>query len=262
MTRSRRMSVKFDFTGHTIIVTGGNRGIGYAISEELAKSGANLAIIYRSAKDAPEVAASLAKKYNTKVQAWQCDVGNQELVKKTFKEIKDEFGSFEGLVANAGVSVVKPAVELTQKDFDYVYGANTAGVFFTCTAAALIWKETGYKKGSIVINSSMSRAIVNRGIDQAFYNSSKAAVSQIAKQLAVEFASIPIRVNCLCPGYVKTDQTQGMDPKFLEWQNDLVPLKRFSEPHEQTGMTLLLLSENASYMTGQDYNVDGGAVAW
>jgi len=256
------MTTKFDFTGRTVIVTGGNRGIGYAISEALCKAGSTVAIIYRSSKDAPEVAAQLAKKYNVRCEAWQCDVGDQELTKKTFLEIHEKLGNVTGLFANAGVSVLKPALELDQKDLDYVYGANVAGQFYCAQAAANMWKKAGYQKGSIVLNSSMSSEIVNRGLTQAFYNSSKAAASNLIKQLAVEWADLGIRVNALCPGYVKTDQTQKMEKKFLKFQEDLVPLKRFSEPEEQAPMVLLLLSDESSYMTATNYYVDGGAQAW
>ncbi|OCF33411.1 hypothetical protein I317_06012 [Kwoniella heveanensis CBS 569] len=236
------MPVNFDFSGSTVIVTGGNRGIGFAISETLAKAGANVAIIYHSAKDAEEVAAKLSKEHNAKVQAWKCDVGNVELVKSTFAEINEKFGQVTGVVANAGVSVVKDALEMKKEDFSFVYDVNVWGQFACAQAAADLWVKTGYKKGSIVLTSSMSSQIVNKGIHQVFYNSSKAAASSIVKQLAVEWAEHGIRINGLCPGYVATDQTSHMDPKLLEWQKkELVPLGRFSTPEEQSYMTLLLL---------------------
>lgn len=258
------MPISFDFSGSTVIVTGGNRGIGYAISEALAKAGATVAIIYHSAKDAEEVAAKIAKEHGVKCQAWKCDVGNSELVKKTFKEIDETFGPVHGVVANAGVSVVKDALEMEKTDYSYVYDVNVWGQFACAQAAADLWTKSGYKKGSIVLTSSMSSQIVNKGIHQVFYNSSKAAASSIVKQLAVEWAPSGIRINALCPGYVATDQTAHMDPKLLEWQKkDLVPLGRFSEPHEQAYMTLLLLdSTMGAYCTGQEYFVDGGAQAW
>lgn len=133
------------------------------------------------------------------------------------------------LVANAGVSIVKPALEMTKEDFSYVYDTNVFGQFVCAQVIAQLWKDKGYKKGSIVLTSSMSDHIVNKvsllrlqsstplhihelfistsqGITQVFYNSSKAAASSIVKQLAVEWAPIGIRVNALCPGYVATDQ--------------------------------------------------------
>jgi len=273
------MGISFDFSGQTVIVTGGNRGIGFAISETLAKAGATVAIIYNSAKDAPEVAANLAKTHGVKCEAWKCDVGDTEQVKKTFKEIDEKFGSVTGLVANAGVSVVKDALEMEKKDFQFVCeldlaqiiwlllkdidDVNVWGQFACAQAAADLWVKSG-TKGSIILTSSMSSQIVNKGIHQVFYNSSKAAASSIVKQLAVEWAPHGIRVNALCPGYVATDQTAHMDPKLLEWQKkDLVPLGRFSTPEEQAYMTLLLLdSKMGAYCTGQEYFVDGGAQAW
>jgi len=257
------MGISFDFSGQTIIVTGGNRGIGFAISETLAKASANVAIIYNSAKDAPDVAAKIAKDHGVKCEAFKCDVGNTELVKKTFKEIDEKFGSVTGVVANAGVSVVKDALEMQKEDYQFVYDVNVWGQFACAQAAADLWTKNG-TKGSIVLTSSMSSQIVNKGIHQVFYNSSKAAASSIVKQLAVEWAPHGIRVNALCPGYVATDQTAHMDPKLLEWQKkDLVPLGRFSTPEEQAYMTMLLLdSTMGAYCTGQEYFVDGGAQAW
>lgn len=258
------MPISFDFSQSTVIVTGGNRGIGRAISETLAKAGANVAIVYNSAKDAPEVAAQIAKEHGVKVEAWKCDVGNPELVKSTFQEINDKFGQVTGLVANAGVSVVKDALEMKKEDFSFVYDVNVWGQFACAQAVADLWVKSGYKKGSIVLTSSMSSQIVNKGIHQVFYNSSKAAASSIVKQLAVEWADHGIRVNALCPGYVATDQTSHMDPKLLDWQKkDLVPLQRFSTPDEQSYITLLLLDPvMGAYCTGQEYFVDGGAQAW
>jgi len=177
-------------------------------------------------------------------------------------QINEDFKEVTGVVANAGVSVVKPALEMKKEDFSYVYDANVFGQFCTAQAAAEMWIKSGYKKGSIVLTSSMSSQIVNRGINQVFYNSSKAAASSIVKCLAVEWADKHIRINALCPGYVKTDQTQNMPKDFLEYQNTLVPLHRFSEPEEQTGMCLLLLSDDSTYCSGQEYFVDGGAQTW
>ncbi|KAF9511098.1 hypothetical protein BS47DRAFT_1471271 [Hydnum rufescens UP504] len=246
------MGFTIDFTGQTIIVTGGNRGIGYELSKGVAQAGANVAIIYRSAKDAE--------------QAYKCDVGDAELVNSTFKQIDDELGPVTGLVANAGVSVVKPAVDLTSDDFKYVYDVNVLGVFNTARAAAKLWIAR-QAKGSIVVNSSMSSRIINQSAEnqsltQIFYNSSKAAVSSVVKGLAAEWAIHGIRVNTISPGYVKTAQTSGMDPKIREYQAANIPLRRFAEPEEMVGQTVLLLSDYASYMTGGEYFVDGGQLIW
>ncbi|KAF8327150.1 NADP-dependent mannitol dehydrogenase [Cantharellus anzutake] len=255
-----------DFTGQTIIVTGGNRGIGYELSRGVATAGANVAIIYKSSKDADSVAEKIAKEFGVKSKAYQADVSKADIVTKVFKQIDEELGPVTGLVANAGVSVVKPATELTEEDFNFVYGVNVLGVFNTATAAAKLWTAR-QSKGSIVINSSMSSQIINQAgenipLTQVFYNSSKAAVSSVAKGLAAEWAPHGIRVNTLSPGYVNTDQTSHMDPKLRTYQAANIPLRRFAEPQEMVGQTVLLLSDYASYMTGGEYFVDGGQLVW
>ncbi|KAF8801994.1 NADP-dependent mannitol dehydrogenase MtDH [Phlegmacium glaucopus] len=257
-----------NFSKQCIVVTGGNRGIGYAFTCAAANAGANVAIIYRSSKNAPEVAKQVAEKYKIKAKAYQCDVSNTELVNKTFKTIDadPEMGSITGLIANAGVSVPKPAVDLTYEDFRSVYDVNVFGVFNTTRAAAKLWMEKG-RRGSIVITCSMSSQVINKAAEaeplaQVFYNSSKAAVSNLTKGLAAEWAKHDIRVNAVSPGYVNTDQTSHMDKKIRDFEARSLPLGRFARPDEMTGQALLLLSEHASYMTGGEYFVDGGHLIW
>ncbi|EGG09852.1 uncharacterized protein MELLADRAFT_55312 [Melampsora larici-populina 98AG31] len=256
------MPFTIDLKDKCIIVTGGNRGIGLALSEACAEAGASVAIIYNSAKDADDRASEIAKKFDIKCRAYQCDVGKQEVVKEVFKKINSEMGPVTGLIANAGVSVVREALKYTKDDFSKIFDVNVFGVFNTAQAAAQLWVDAGFKEGSIVITSSMSSQICNRPLTQCFYNSSKAAVSNLGKCLAAEWADHSIRVNMLSPGYVKTDQTSHMDAKLREFQADGVPLKRFAEPEEMAGQAILLLSKRASYMTGGEYFVDGGNLVW
>jgi len=256
-----------DFASKCIVVTGGNRGIGLEISRAVAKAGASVAIIYRSSKDADEVAAKIGKEFGVKTKAYKCDVSDAELVNSTFTTIDDELGPITGLVANAGVSVVKPALELSTEDFNKVFTVNVLGVFNTARAAAKLWTERKHQGGSIVITSSMSSHIINQvgpnqPLTQVFYNSSKGAVTNLCKGLAAEWAPHNIRVNAVAPGYVETDQTSGMDEKIKKHQANNVPMKRFAKPEEMTGQTVLLLSDYASYMTGGEYVVDGGQLIW
>jgi len=255
-----------NFSKKCIVVTGGNRGIGYAYSRAVAQAGANVAIIYRSSKDAEEIASKIGKEFSVKTKAYKCDVSDTDQVNNTMKQIDSELGPIHGLIANAGVSVVKPALELTHEDFKTVYDVNVFGVFNTSRAVAKLWKERK-QGGSIVITSSMSSQIINTTgeatpLTQVFYNSSKAAVSNLTKGLAAEWAVDGIRVNAVSPGYVATDQTAHMDKKIRDFQAKGLPLKRFAEPHEMTGQALLLLSEYATYMTGGEYFVDGGQLIY
>ncbi|KAF8179848.1 NADP-dependent mannitol dehydrogenase MtDH [Pholiota molesta] len=255
-----------NFSKKCIVVTGGNRGIGYGFTRELANAGANVAVIYRASKNAEEVTANIAKEFGVKTKAYKCDVSNVDLVNETFRQINSEMGPIAGVIANAGVSVVKPALDLTVDDFHAVYDVNVYGVFNTARAAAKLWTETK-QGGSIIITSSMSSQIINqtapnKALTQVFYNSSKAAVSNLTKGLAAEWAQYGIRVNALSPGYVNTDQTSHMDEATRDFQAKSLPLGRFAEPHEMAGQALLLLSDHASYMTGGEYFVDGGQLIW
>ncbi|KAF9484230.1 NADP-dependent mannitol dehydrogenase MtDH [Pholiota conissans] len=255
-----------NFSKKCIVVTGGNRGIGYAFTREVANAGANVAVIYRSSKDAEEVTENIAKEFGVKTKAYKCDVSNPELVNETFRQINSEMGPIAGVIANAGVSVVKPAFDLTLDDFHKVYDVNVYGVFNTARAAAKLWADN-QQGGSIVITSSMSSQIINqtasnKPLTQVFYNSSKAAVSNLTKGLAAEWAQYGIRVNALSPGYVNTDQTKHMDQSIRDFQGKSLPMGRFAEPHEMVGQALLLLSDYASYMTGGEYFVDGGQLIW
>ncbi|KAI9630274.1 hypothetical protein KEM48_014137 [Puccinia striiformis f. sp. tritici PST-130] len=238
-------------------VTGGNRGIGLALSQACADAGAAVGIIYNSAQDAPDRAAEIAKKYGVKCRAYQCDVGNQEKVNQVFRKINSELGPVTGLIANAGISVVKDALEYTREDFTKVFDVNVFGVFNSAQAMARIWTESGFKKGSIVITSSMSSQICNRPLTQCFYNSSSKRPFPILASVLLQNG-----LTNASPGYVKTNQTSNMDASLRDFQADGIPLKRFAEPEEMAGQAILLLSAKASYMTGGEYFVDGGNLVW
>ncbi|GAA6025143.1 hypothetical protein JCM10207_006250 [Rhodosporidiobolus poonsookiae] len=250
-----------DFQKKVVVVTGGNRGLGVGITEALAQANASVAIIYNSAKDAQDVAASLSKKWNLPIKAYQCNVSEADKVGSTFAQIEKDMGEITAVVANSGISVVKPAVDLNADDFKKVYDVNVFGVFNTAQAAARLWIPRKHA-GSIVIISSMSDTIVNSPIRQAFYNSSKAAASSIGRCLAAEWAPHNIRVNNVNPGFIETAQTSGMAQELRDNQSKEVPLGRFSKPHEQAGQVVYLLSPYSSYQTGSSVYIDGGYLAW
>ncbi|GAA5855433.1 hypothetical protein JCM9279_005476 [Rhodotorula babjevae] len=250
-----------DFEKKVYVVTGGNRGLGISITEALCNANATVAIIYNSATDAEEVAERLSKKWGQTVKAYQCNVSESDVVKSTFAKIEKELGEIHGVVANSGISVVKTALELGKEDFDKVFGVNVFGVFNTAQAAAALWTERK-QGGSIVVISSMSDTIVNSPITQAFYNSSKGAVSNLTRCLATEWAPHGIRVNNVNPGFIETDQTMHMDATLRENQCKEVPLGRFSKPWEQAGQVAYLLSPYSSYQTGSSVYIDGGYLCW
>ncbi|KAG8216182.1 hypothetical protein J3R82DRAFT_8205 [Butyriboletus roseoflavus] len=232
MSPESQMSFKLE---GIVVVTGGNRGIGKAYSYALAQSGTHVAMIYRQSQNAPDVARKIQEEFpNVKVRAYQCDVCDFDKLQQTFRQIEQDYQEkILGVIANAGISVVKPAMDLSHDEFQRVFGVNVFGVFNTCRAAAKLWTE-GKQEGSIVITASMSAQIINQAsrnkpLTQAFYNSSKAAVRHLAKALAAEWAESRIRVNTISPGYVDTDQTKDMDKKIREHQQDNVPLRRFAQ---------------------------------
>lgn len=244
-----------------------NIASGLAISRACAKAGANVAILYHSHPDAEKNAEAVAKEFGVKVKAYQCDVSDAEQVKKTVKKAEEELGQITALAANAGVSVVKPALELTDEDFHKVFNVNVLGVFNTCKSVVSHWAETGFKKGAIVVTSSMSSEIYNQKgpcdpLTQIFYNSSKGAVTNMVRGLATEFIQYGVRINALEPGFCNTEQTSVMDAKIRDYQASSVPMGRFSEPMEQAEPALFLLSEHASYVTGSQMRVDGGFTCW
>ncbi|WRT65594.1 uncharacterized protein IL334_002539 [Kwoniella shivajii] len=255
---------QIDLKGKTIVVTGGNRGIGLAISEQCAQAGAHVAIIYRSSQDAPEVAKKIGEKYEVHCEAYQADVADQAAISELFKKIYKDVGPVAGVVCNAGVNYKKPAIELTKEDFDDNFGPNVWGVFTCAQAAAKLWKEHDYKNGRIVFVSSVAATIANKGEAQAFYNPTKAAVNSLARNLAMEWADQGITVNCLSPGYVHTDMNAGLkdDPEFEKKVAASTMLNRISTPDEQAGTAVFLLSDYASYITGTQLIVDGGLHSW
>ncbi|KAG1797375.1 uncharacterized protein HD556DRAFT_1306535 [Suillus plorans] len=177
-----------------------------------------------------------------------------------FKFIWNELDPVTGLIAHAGVSVVKPALALTTEDFNYVYNVNVLGVFNSAVAIAKLWKGTNLENLSIVISSPISSRIIdqaatNEPLTQVFYNSSKAAVSSFTKVLAAEWAQAEhnIRVNEIAPEYVKSDQTDNLPDKIRQQMDDH-PWRKFATIADQA---LFLLSEDSNYITGRGHRIDG-----
>ncbi|WWC87779.1 uncharacterized protein L201_002671 [Kwoniella dendrophila CBS 6074] len=258
------MTWQIDLKGKTIVVSGGNRGIGLAISEQVAQAGAHVAIIYRKSEDAPEVAKKIGEKYGVHCEAYQADVSDQKAITDLFQKIYFDVGPIGGVVCNAGINYKKDALEYTKEDFDGHFGPNVWGVFTCAQAAARLWKQHDYRNGRIVFVSSVSGTIANRGVQQAFYNPTKAAVISLAKTLAMEWASQGTIVNVLSPGYVLTDMNASLkdDQKEREETASMTMLNRISEPSEQAGTAVFLLSDYATYITGTEVIVDGGLSSW
>jgi len=248
----------FDITGRKALVTGAGRGIGRVLALALAEAGCDLSILVRNIKDAEPVVKEIQLLGRTCI-AVQADVRKKGQVDRAFAKAVDELGRLDICVNNAGISIQKPAEEMSEEDWDNILDTNLKGVFLCCQAAARIM--ISQRQGIIINIASLSGAAVNVPQKQAVYNTSKAGVVMLSKSLAVEWAEYGIRVNSISPGYIKTEMTiSSMTHLFPTWES-LTPMKRLGEPEELRAAVLYLASNASSYMTGHDLVVDGGYTA-
>jgi NAD(P)-dependent dehydrogenase (short-subunit alcohol dehydrogenase family) len=249
----------FKLDGEKAIVTGAGRGLGREVAIGLAEAGADVAVVDRLVKEAGETTAEIEKIGRNSI-AIEGDVTNEENVKKTVQKVIDKFGKIDILVNNAGICSWVPAEDMEFKSWQQLMDVNLNGVFLYCK---WVGKEMiKQKKGSIINVSSISANIVNNPQKQCHYNASKAAVSQLTKCLAVEWAPYNVRVNAVCPGYMMTPLLKLADKKILDEWISLTPQKRISDPAELKGIFVFLASQAASFFTGSAIIADGGYTLW
>ena len=245
----------FKLDGKKAIVTGAGRGLGREIAIGFAEAGADVAVVDILVKEAGETAAEIEKIGRNSI-AIEGDVTNEENVKKTVQKVIDKFGKIDILVNNAGICSWAPAEDLEFKSWQQLMDVNLNGVFLYCK---WVGKEMiKQKKGSIINVSSISAYIVNIPQKQCHYNSSKAAVVQLTKSLALEWAPHNVRVNAVCPGFMRTPILKEADKKILDEWISLTPQKRISDPSELKGIFVFLASKASSFFTGSAIIADGG----
>lgn len=241
----------FRLDGKKALVTGAARGLGKAIADGLAESGAT---VYGTSRDA-ESARVISERYGT--PAFPVDITEPTQILQFAHDLMRESGGIDLLVNNAGVNVPKPAVELTTEDWDTVFDTNLKGSFFLTTALARHWIKNG-TQGAIV-NVSSQAGIV--GIEErAAYGTSKAGLIHLTKILALEWAPAGIRVNAVAPTFVRTELTASTLSR-PDWAAELlsrIPIGRFGEPEDIAGAVAFLLSDAASLITGHTMAIDGG----
>jgi len=252
------MPIAIDFTGKTVVVSGGNRGIGAAIVKTFAEAGANVALLYNTGEaEASAHASSLESEYKVKIKTYQCDTTKPARSAEVIEHAAKDFGRLDVLVCNAGVCKHVDAVDTEEEVVDWTLGVNVKGVFFLCQAVAKHW-IAAKQPGSIVINSSMSANIINTPQRQAIYNASKAAATSLAKGFAFEWAENNIRVNAVSPGYVATEMTAMGNPDMQKVWLERTPMGRMANPEEIGKSIAFVASELSSYTTGSQLIVDGG----
>ncbi len=245
----------FRLDGRVAVVTGGNQGLGEAFAHALAEAGARVAVAARDAARSADVAGTIDGAI-----AVRCDVTRRDEVEAMLAEVTERLGPVDVLVNNAGTCIHRPALEVPDDEWRHVFAVNVDGLW-TCSqvvGAQMVQRGTGVQ----VNVGSISAQIVNRPQWQPAYNASKAAVHQLTKSLAAEWAPHGVRVNALAPGYVKTAMAPVDDPRFKPHWIDAAPMQRAALPPEIGPSLVYLASDASSFMTGSVLVVDGGYTLW
>lgn len=242
--------------GKVALVTGASRGIGRAIALRLAGAGAKIAINYAGSTAKAEAVKAEVEQNGGEAILVQADVSDSASVDAMVAKVVENFGQIDILVNNAGITRDGLMMRMKDEDFDAVIDTNLKGVFY-CTKAVskLMMKK---RSGRIVNMASVVGLMGNAG--QTNYAAAKAGVVGFSKSAAKELASRGITVNMVAPGFIATDMTAAMTDKAKEMTLQGIPLKRMGEAEDVANAVLFLVSDNASYITGQTINVDGGMV--
>lgn len=243
-------------TGKTAIVTGASRGIGSAIAKTLAGEGANVAIIYAGNTAAAEATVQAITDKGGHCMAIQCDVADDAAVTAMVKTVKEQFGSIDILVNNAGITRDNIIMRMKEDDWQAVMNTNLTGAFHCIKAVSKFMMKQ--RQGAIVNISSVVGLTGNAG--QANYAAAKAGIIGLTKSVAKELASRNIRANAVAPGCIQTDMTNVLGEDAIEAMKQTIPMGRVAQPEEVAQAVLFLVSDCASYITGQVLNVDGGMV--
>jgi 3-oxoacyl-[acyl-carrier protein] reductase len=231
----------------SVLVTGGNRGIGLAIARAFADSGDKVAVTFRSGEPPEELA-------ERGILAVRCDITEPEQVEQAYKEIEERHGAVEVLVANAGVTRDQLLLRMSEQDFTSVLETNLTGTFRVVKRATRGMLRA--RKGRIVLISSVVGLLGSAG--QANYAASKAGLVGFARSLARELGSRNITCNVVAPGFVDTDMTRVLTDEQRAGIVAQVPLGRYARPEEIASSVRFLASDDAAYITGAVVPVDGG----
>jgi NAD(P)-dependent dehydrogenase (short-subunit alcohol dehydrogenase family) len=246
-----------DLEGKVAVVTGGARGLGLSMAHALARHGVRIGLV-DLLEEVEESAAALPDAVGT-----TADVTSADDVAAAFARVSEQLGSPSLLVNAAGITVWEDSLDATPESWRRVIDINLTGTFLCCQALGRACRDHGHP-GAIVNVSSMSGRVVNVPQHQTSYNASKAAVDQLTKSLAVEWAELGVRVNAVAPGYFLSDMTRQFtesNPELAERWREMIPAGRMGEPQDLDGLVVYLCSDASAYIVGQSIVIDGAYTA-
>jgi 3-oxoacyl-[acyl-carrier protein] reductase len=240
-----------ELSGQIAVVTGGSRGIGLAVSAELARAGCAVAVIGRNEEAAKAAAGGLEGEGH---RAYACDVSDSESVASVVSQVTEDMGPVDILVNNAGITRDNLFIRMKEDEWDDVLAVNLKGAFNMTKALA---RGMMRRRSGVILNVTSVVGITGNA-GQANYAASKAGLIGFTKSIAKELASRGVRCNAIAPGFITTDMTAGLPEETVEALHAMIPLGHLGEPSDVAGLARFLAGPAARYITGQVISVDGG----
>ena len=250
---------QFDLTGKSALITGGSKGLGFAMAAGLASAGADVMLVNRNVEEGTAAARALNAEYATKIVSFSADITRKEQTEAMAQSAIEAFGRIDILINSAGINIRGPIDEVSQEDFTKVMEVNVTGTWLCCRAVTPQMKKQ--KRGSI-INLASTLGLVGLA-NRTPYTASKGAIVQMTRALALELAPFRINVNAICPGPFLTEMNMPIadTEEVKKFIIGATALGRWGTLREIQGAAIFLASEAASYMVGSMLTVDGGWTA-